>query len=186
MLTFALCSTTLCQHLSLILLLLTDIAGLTVCYMLMLKTLKIKSHTADRFCGILQKHGCDTVLEKKASTFFGIFSWSEVGLAYFTISTLILLISPGSANYLAIVNACCLPFTIWSITYQKFVIKTWCTLCVTVQCLLWCQFLCLLLGGWFTAGSFSLPILIVIGFAYLGTMLLINRIRTGNSVPPDN
>lgn len=186
LLVFALCSTSLCSHISLILLLLTDLAGLAVCYMLMLKTLKIKSHTADRFCGILQKHGCDTVLEQKASTFFGLFSWSEVGLAYFVISTLILLISPDSANYLAIVNACCLPFTVWSISYQKFVIKTWCTLCVTVQSLLWCQFLCLLLGGWFVSGTFSFLTFIAIAFAYLGTMLLTNRIRTGNAVPEDD
>lgn len=164
------------QHLSLILLSLTDFAGLYVCYLLMQKSLKVKSKAADRFCGVLQKHGCDHVLEQKASSFYGLFGWSEVGMAYFTVSTLLLFIFPEMWHWLALINGCCLPFTVWSITYQKFVIKTWCTLCVTVQTLLWLQFFCFLFGGWWH-DIFPLRIeLFVAGAAYLAVMLVYNRL----------
>ncbi len=166
------------KHLSTILLSAVNLAGLSVTWLLILKSLKVKSAAADSVCGVLQTHGCDHVLEDKASSFFGLFSWSEVGLAYFSVSTLILFIFPTALSQLALVNACCLPFTVWSIWYQKFKIKTWCTLCVITQTLLWCQFFCYLFGGWWK-GLFPLHLsILVIGIAYLGVMLLLNAVCT--------
>lgn len=166
------------RHLSTIFLSAVNLAGLCVTWLLILKSLKVKSAAADSVCGVLQTHGCDHVLEDKASSFFGIFSWSEVGLAYFSVSTLILFIFPEALPQLALVNACCLPFTVWSIWYQKFRIKTWCTLCVITQTLLWCQFFCYLLGGWWH-GLFPLHLsILLIGVAYLGVMLLLNAVCT--------
>lgn len=164
------------QNLSTIFLTAVDLAGLYVTWLLILKSLRIKSHAADRVCGVLQKHGCDTVLEQKASKFFGLFGWSEVGLSYFFITTLIMLLFPEQLHYLALINGCCLPFTVWSITYQKFVIKTWCTLCVTTQCLLWAQFFCYLFGGWWH-DIFPLRIeLFAMGAAYLACLLAVNKV----------
>ncbi len=163
-------------NLSTILLTLVDFAGIAVTWLLVLKTLKIKSKSADRICGVLQEHGCDHVLEQKASTFFGIFSWSEVGITYFSISTLILFLFPGEIHYLALLNGCCLPFTVWSIWYQKFRIKTWCTLCVTTQCLLWLQFFCYLFGGWWS-DIFPLRLSLFLMIAvYVATLLGVNRL----------
>ena len=163
-------------NLSTILLTAVDLAGLGVAWLLTLKSLKVKSATADSVCGVLQKHGCDHVLEDKASSFFGIFSWSEVGLAYFSVSLAVLLIFPQMIGTLALINACCLPFTFWSIWYQKFRIKTWCTLCVITQCLLWCQFFCYLFGGWW---GYTFPLslgIIPLAAAYAGAMLGINAV----------
>lgn len=126
-----------------------DLAGLYVTWQLMLKSVHIHTKSADKICGVLQEGGCDTVLEQKASTFYGIFGWSEVGLAYFSISLISLLIFPDAAGWLAVLNACCLPFSFWSIWYQKFRIKAWCTMCVTVQALLWLIFFANLAGGAF-------------------------------------
>lgn len=163
-------------NLSTILLTAVDLAGLGVAWLLTLKSLKVKSATADSVCGVLQKHGCDHVLEDKASSFFGIFSWSEVGLAYFSVSLAVLLIFPQMIGTLALINACCLPFTFWSIWYQKFRIKTWCTLCVITQCLLWCQFFCYLFGGgWSYTFPLSLGIIPLVA-AYAGAMLGINAV----------
>lgn len=163
-------------NLSTILLTAVDLAGLGVAWLLTLKSLKVKSATADSVCGVLQKHGCDHVLEDKASSFFGIFSWSEVGLAYFSVSLAVLLIFPQMIGTLALINACCLPFTFWSIWYQKFRIKTWCTLCVITQCLLWCQFFCYLFGGWW-GYTFPLSVgIIPLAAAYAGAMLGINAV----------
>ncbi|MCH5238878.1 MAG: hypothetical protein J1F38_01520 [Muribaculaceae bacterium] len=125
-----------------------DCFGIWLTYMLVQKSLSIKSHVADKVCGVLQEGGCDSILKTNASSFFGIFSWSEVGFTYFGVSLLAMLISPATIHWLSLINICCLPFTIWSISYQKFVAKHWCTLCVCVQASLWLQFISYLLGGW--------------------------------------
>lgn len=166
------------RHASLIALLAVDLAGIGVTRLLILKSLKVSSHSADRLCAVLQEHGCDTVLEQKASKFFGLFGWSEVGITYFSISTLILLIFPQTLPHLALINGCCLPFTVWSIWYQRFRLHTWCTLCVITQCLLWLQFFCYLFGGrWHGAWSFDLP-LVMMGCAYAAGLMAVNRMMT--------
>ncbi len=160
-----------------VLLTLVDLAGIGVTWLLVLKTLKVTSKSADKICSVLQEHGCDHVLEQKASKFFGLFGWSEVGIAYFSVSTVILFLFPSLINYLALINAVCLPFTVWSIWYQKFRIKTWCTLCVTTQCLLWLQFLCYLFAGsWHDIFPLRMP-LFVMGAAYVAVLLGVNRVN---------
>lgn len=165
-------------HVSTVLLTMVNGAGIFVTWLLLLKTLKVKSRSADRICGVLQEHGCDHVLEQKASTFFGIFSWSEVGITYFSLSTLIMFVFPDQLHYLAFINGCCLPFTLWSIWYQKFRLRTWCTLCVITQCLLWLQFFCYLAGGWWQdIFPLRLP-LFMMATAYVTVLLSVNRVMT--------
>ena len=153
-----------------------DLAGLYVTYLLVQKSLNIHNARADRFCGVLQAGGCDDILATSASKFFGLFGWSEVGFAYFSVSLLSLLMFPGALPSLALCNLCCLPFTVWSIWYQRFRAKRWCTLCVSVQGSLWLLFFCYLFGGWLRQ---SLPVSIdffVLGVAYLGVMLFVNAL----------
>lgn len=164
------------RHVSTSLIVLFDFAGLWLTYMLVQKSLKISNAAADRVCGVLEAGGCDSVLEMKASKFFGLFGWSEVGFTYFSVSLLALLIFPQSVGWLAICNLCCLPFTVWSIWYQKFRAKVWCTLCVSVQCTLWLLFFCYLGGGWIAAGWPLGVGFFVLGATYLTVLLILNRV----------
>lgn len=153
-----------------------DIFGLWITYMLVQKSLSIKSSVADKVCGVIQEGGCDKILKTNASSFFGIFSWSEVGFTYFGVSLLAMLISPATIHWLALINICCLPYTIWSVTYQKFVAKHWCTLCLCVQLSLWLQFVCYLLGKW-TAPVFPLDLgFFTLGATFIFVLLGLNRI----------
>ncbi|MCH5220118.1 MAG: hypothetical protein J1F20_06055 [Muribaculaceae bacterium] len=157
-------------------LLAVDSFGLWLTYMLVQKSLKIKNPTADKVCGVLQSGGCDSILKTDASSFFGIFSWSEVGFTYFGVSLLVTLIAPAAIHWLSIINICCLPFTVWSIWYQKFRAKHWCTLCVCVQASLWIQFFCYLAGRWqspvfpLDAGFFAL------GATFVFVLLALNKV----------
>ena len=159
-------------------LLLVDLAGLAVTWLLILKSLKVASHSADRICGILQDHGCDTVLEQKASSFFRHRELER--------GRTILLRSlhshpadiPQCIGWLALVNLLCLPFTFWSIWYQRFRLHTWCTLCVTTQALLWLQ-----AGSYLWAGAWHHQLssgwsLAVIAAAYGAALLALNRLTT--------
>lgn len=153
-----------------------DLFGLWITFMLVQKSLRIKNDTADKVCGVLQAGGCDSILKTDASSFFGIFSWSEVGFTYFGVSLLATLIAPATNHWLALINICCLPFTVWSIWYQKFRAKHWCTLCVCVQGSLWLQFLCYLLGGW-QAPVFPLDLgFFALGATFVFVLLGLNRL----------
>ena len=153
-----------------------DLGGLYITWLLLQKTLNIKSKAADSVCGVIEAGGCDNVLKTPASKFFGIFSWSEVGFTYFSVSLICLLVFPQYTPYLAAINVCCLPYSFWSVWYQKFRAKSWCTLCLTVQASLWSLFACYLLGGWFN-GIFPLKIeFFDLGATYIGVLLALNRI----------
>lgn len=153
-----------------------DIFGLYISSLLVRKSANIKSAAADKVCGAIQEGGCDKVLATDASKFFGLFGWSEVGLAYFSVSLLTLLFFPSAIPVLALCNICCLPFSFWSVWYQKFRARHWCTLCLCVQASLWLLFFGYLAGGWVRAAWPPAITFIVLGVAYLGVMLAINAV----------
>lgn len=165
-------------HVSAWFVVLFDLAGLFFTFHLVQKSLNIKSKVGDRVCGVLEKGGCDSVLKTPAAKFFGLFGWSEVGLAYFGVSLLTLLLFPQAMGILAVCNALCLPFSFWSIWYQKTRAKAWCTLCVSVQCTLWLLFFSYLLGGWYVR-PFVAPGFwgfVALGAAYVAALLGLNRL----------
>lgn len=158
-----------------VLLTLFDIGGLTLSFMLMQKTAGVHTHIQDHVCGVLQKGGCDDILATRASTFMGIFHWSEVGMAYFGVSLATLLLFPDHIGDLALINVCCLPYTVWSISYQRFVARRWCTMCVGVQLTLWLLFFCYL-GGHCFRGAWPPGIgFFVLGAVYIAALLVLNK-----------
>lgn len=164
------------SNISTILLAVFDMAGLYFSYLLVQKSLGIHTTTGDKVCGVLEKGGCDSIMSMKVSKLFGVFSWSEVGFGYFGISLICLLVFPHLWPYIAVCNVCCLPYTVWSIWYQRFRAHRWCTLCVGVQSTLWLLFFCYLGGGWFKG---ALPLRLdffVLIAVYVSAVLFINLI----------
>lgn len=156
----------------------TYIFGLWLSYMLVGKDLGVKSRHSDAVCNILQPGGCDRITSSDAATFLGIFHWSEVGLTYFSVGLTTLLLFPQMAGWLAAINICALPYTVWSISYQRFKAHTWCTMCVGVQLTLWVQFALFLLSG-ITRRIFPLDRPAAAGalvLVYILVMLAINRL----------
>ncbi|MCM1005278.1 MAG: hypothetical protein NC402_03160 [Prevotella sp.] len=173
---YAFISNRLYDSVSTILVAAVDIVGLYFTYLLVQKSVKIHNPAADSVCSVLQAGGCDSILELKASKFFGLFGWSEVGFSYFSVSLLTLLMFPDMLPWLALCNVCCLPFTVWSIWYQKFRAHKWCTLCVCVQASLWLLFFSYLRGGYI---KYAWPLsmdFFVLGVTYVAVMLGINAI----------
>ena len=130
------------------LLLLVNLVGIYICYLLVLKQLHIQSRYADKICTLFSQSDCNNVLESDAAKLFGIFGWSEIGLGYFIANMLILLFLPHLLPYLVIINNLALPYTVWSVWYQKVKARQWCPLCLIVQILLWCIFIVNLVFGY--------------------------------------
>jgi uncharacterized membrane protein len=87
-------------------------------------------------CRAGKQINCGAILNSKAARIMGI-SWAEIGLFYFTSTTLLLLL-PNIAFAekmagLAFLNVFAVPYTLFSIGYQGLVAKQWCPLCLTVQ-----------------------------------------------------
>ena len=130
-------------------LLAVNLAGVLMSFLLILKHYQIQSNYADKICSLIQEGNCNDIMDSDASKLFGLVGWSEIGLSYFTSNCIILLFFPQLLPLLAIINVCALPYTFWSVWFQKFKANSWCALCLIVQALLWLVFLANTIFGYF-------------------------------------
>ncbi|MEG1925974.1 MAG: vitamin K epoxide reductase family protein [Ruthenibacterium sp.] len=89
--------------------------------------------------------GCHSVLESSASKLFGLYSLGVIGLAYFIANIIIYLTVPAFEPTVSLFSVLALIMPLWSIPYQKFVVKAWCKNCLGVQLMLILSFFAALL-----------------------------------------
>lgn len=114
-----------------------DLLGVMTCFLLFQKQLFRQTDFVDKVCSILQKDGCGSILESEEAKLFGLVSWTEIGFAYFSSRILYQILDEHSLPLLQLIGWAAMPYGIWSIWYQVFKAKHWCTLCVTVQAIVW-------------------------------------------------
>jgi len=114
-----------------------DLLGFIVCVLLFQKQINKGSILTDKVCSLLQKGGCDSVLETDEAKFLGIISWTEIGLAYFTSRIVFSSLYDNSISVLQIVGWLAMPYGVWSIWFQAIKSKHWCMLCCLVQTIIW-------------------------------------------------
>ena len=153
-----------------------NLFGVYISYLLVLKQLHVQSNYADKICSLFKQSDCNNILESAAAKLFGVIGWSEIGLGYFTSNTLLLLFTPQLISYYTIINLCTLPYTVWSIWYQKFKAKQWCPLCLMVQLTLWSIFGINLFASFIMLPELSLSTILQIGCIYLIPFLTISLI----------
>jgi uncharacterized membrane protein len=129
-----------------LLLILTKIVGLWLSVLLVLHEFEINTILSDKLCHLNKATNCNTVLNDSASKVFGWFGWADIGVIYFMSSFLILLhgIKAPYFSVFAIFAAMSIPYPVFSIYYQAFVLKKWCPLCLGVQLVLILEFILLL------------------------------------------
>ena len=160
-------------------LLLLNLLGVYISYLLLQKQMHIQSRYADKICSLFKHNDCNNVLESPAAKLWGIFGWSEIGLGYFSTNVLFCLFLPNAVSLLAILNVLTLPYSFWSVWYQKKKAKQWCVLCLIVQVLLWTLFIANWLLGYIRMPAFVLQELfypVIIGSCYLASVLIINSL----------
>lgn len=114
-----------------------NLVGLAFCVALLAEKWGEDGSFVKKLCGTGPKLGCDRVVNSSAGTLFGWLSLAEVGLVYFAGMVLALTLAPENAGWLLVLNALALPYTVFSVAYQAFVVKAWCRLCLGVQVVLW-------------------------------------------------
>lgn len=162
------------QNIGLILLLIFNLVGVFIGYLLVQKQVHIHSNVADKICSLFAQSDCNDVLNSPAAKFMGIIGWSELGFSYFLSNIFILLFTPQFISYLVLLNILVLPYSFWSVWYQKFKAKTWCPLCLIVQLLFWILFTISLINGFIEIPEFSISTVLSVGLIYGIPFLLIN------------
>lgn len=162
------------QNWGLTLLLILNIVGIYISYLLVQKQISIHSSLADKICSLFAKSDCNNVLNSSAAKFLGTVGWSELGLGYFLSNTLLLLFKPDLLSYLILLNVLSLPYSFWSIWYQKFRAKTWCPLCLIIQLLFWLLFITSFTLGLIQVPDFSISTILSMALIYGTPFLLIN------------
>lgn len=153
-----------------------NVMGLYVAFMLLQKQLHIPNKFADKLCGIAKESHCETVTNSDGGELFGLVKLSEVGSAFFFVNLVTLIFSPQSLYLLAIVAACVLPFSFWSIWYQKFKAKSWCVLCLITLAIMWLQASVYLIGGIYKLYDINWLTIIELLAGYVVAVLSINKI----------
>lgn len=110
------------------LLLILNILALSACALLVEKQIKGRSALGDIICS----NKCNDVLKSEVSRPLFSISLSEIGISYFLINTLLLIISPRLMLPVATTILCSSIVSVWGLVYQ-FLKKAWCPLCVIVH-----------------------------------------------------
>lgn len=167
-------------------LIIVNIIGAYIGYLLVLKQINIQSSYADKICSLFKQGDCNNVLESSAAKLFGLIGWSEIGLGYFLSNIFILTCMPSLLQYVIIANIVTLPYTIWSIWYQRFRAKQWCPLCLAIQIIFWGTFAIDLVFGMINISLLkindSILVLSIYGVSILLLNTLIQKIAKGQKV----
>ena len=125
---------------------LTKSIGILLSILLILHEFEVHLSLTDKLCHLNKATNCNTVLNDKASKVIGWFGWADVGFVYFTGGLLFLLLNfnEQGLSLLAILSALSVPYPLFSIYYQGFVLKKWCPMCLGVQLILIIEFILLL------------------------------------------
>ncbi|MFD2286786.1 thioredoxin domain-containing protein [Pedobacter petrophilus] len=115
------------------------ISGVAVTILLLIQMFDPKNGFINKICGLGGSSECSNLITSKASKITTWLSWSEIGFLYFSGTALAILIATNPMGILAWINVFCLPYTIYSLTYQ-YLSRKWCALCCLVQLIILTEF----------------------------------------------
>jgi uncharacterized membrane protein len=149
------------------------IAGFIVCAVMVAGSIG-GSRVLKSICPTGKVADCSRVMASPAGKLFGI-PMAEWGLLYFTGGFMSIFLSlltgriESSLYILGILAFLALPYTIFSIAYQAFVVRSWCWLCLVVQALFWFEFIVLygFISRRLGSAGWTLPLPIISGFGFV-------------------
>jgi hypothetical protein len=122
-----------------LILIVTKLIGTLLSGALLIQTFDAQNPFFHKICMPSKKQDCSSILNSKGAKLLGVFSWSEIGFVYFASLLLYLIVFPVLATVFVAAAASLLavPYTIYSLWYQKYVARIWCKLCLLVQLVLY-------------------------------------------------
>lgn len=138
----------------------------------------------DEFCHKRESFDCEKVINSKASQLFNLVTLADLGCVYFVMGIISLILGVFSGLLYHIVtiifyiSACCIPFILFSVFYQKIVVKKWCPLCLSVMGIILLENILFLFYGQtrlnFTAFH---PSIILMLFSFISSLIALQWIK---------
>lgn len=111
---------------------------------MLLKRMHIQYRLIDKICKTKKEDtldGCNHAINSKTSMLFGLISLDLLAFVFFLTNSLLEIVDPvryaDSISFFFLLTS---PIIVWSIIYQKYKLKHWCVLCLSI---------CFVLGGHF-------------------------------------
>ena len=123
--------------------------GYAIGLLLILYELNEYTPILTKVCGLSKKTNCAAVLHSEASMIMGI-PWSVIGTSYFAgmvVSLIVSGLSSSMINTVSWFHLLALPYIIFSLYYQYWIVRQWCPLCLTVLVVILMLFVSSLVGG---------------------------------------
>jgi uncharacterized membrane protein len=119
--------------------------GFLISYFIVKETFGMNNKTINKFCDSVSKNqGCSNVINDVKAKLFNVISLSDACIVYFSSLLLFSIFVEFNVSLLFLISIFSLPVILYSIYYQAFIIKDWCTLCIGISVILITQFLILL------------------------------------------
>lgn len=157
-----------------------SLLGLILSYLIIKEQFGIKDTITARVCGALSSNpqGCSTVINSKQSKLFKDFGLGDLSLMYFMSITLGLTMFGIDYSFIYVLSVLTLPIVAYTLTVQRWKLKSWCILCLLISTILLSQFTVLQITkvNW----DFSFSYILRSGF--LVTILTISWISIKNLI----
>jgi uncharacterized membrane protein len=120
--------------------LITKFSGMLISSILLWKSIDNTNVFIQNLCQTNSGTDCNRILNSDAAKITSWLSWSEMGFFYFAGSLIALLIEPTTIFPLYYSGVIAIAYSVWSVYYQAFVAKQWCTLCLMIQFIVLVEF----------------------------------------------
>ncbi|HRF86767.1 MAG TPA: vitamin K epoxide reductase family protein [Alloprevotella sp.] len=131
--------------------LILNFSGTLFSFAMLLKRMHIQHRLINKICRIKKEDssdGCNHAINSKTSMFFGLISLDLLAFAFFLTNFLLEIVDPiRYADSISIVFLLTIPIAVWSIIYQKYKLKHWCVLCLSICSVLSAHFIVSLCMG---------------------------------------
>lgn len=144
-------SFSLILSINLIPLFLLKLTGIVATTLLLVRSIEINSEWVNKICNNGPKMNCQSVLDSPAAQITSWLGWSDLGFIYFLGSYLAMLVASQDLNTFyslqSLFSIASVGFALYSIGYQKYRAKMWCTLCLVVVAVFLLELAYLLMSG---------------------------------------
>lgn len=112
---------------------LLSLAGVLVSFFIIREETGLNNEAISKVCNSINKEGgCSSVINTSKSKLFGFVSLSDSAITFFSSQLLILLFFGLNTSFFFLLILSGIPFIIYSLYSQGFVLKQWCALCLFI------------------------------------------------------
>lgn len=152
-------------------LLITSLLGLLISVFIVQEKFGIDNQIVSKLCNINPSTSCESVIKSDNEGANKWFGFSDLPLLFFMTSVLAILIGSTNSFLVGFLSLMALPVIVYSIWVQKFQVKKWCVLCLSISALMIIQGIV-----WAFESGFRLNFTLTNLFQYLFSLIVVSSL----------